>query len=79
MMEDKLSIWTIFDNRTSDFPGVFVCRRFESFGCPTPHVEPCEIVATGQTLEEVRNKLPLGLHKLHRSKDDDPNIVENWI
>jgi hypothetical protein len=78
-MEEGFSVWTVFNNETTDFPGVYVCRRFESYGKPQPHVIAREVVATGQTVEEVRNKLPEGLHCLPRSENDDPNIIETWI
>lgn len=78
-METGLSVWTVFNDQTKDFPGVYICRRFESFGSPVPHVVPCEVVATGKTLEEVRDKLPEGLYCLPRSESDDPNIIETWI
>jgi hypothetical protein len=72
---DCLSIYTVFDNPT-DYQGQFVVRRFESRGTG---VTPCEVVATGKSLTEVRDQLPKGLMKLDRHPNDDPNIVETWL
>jgi len=78
-MSESLSVWTVFNDKTKDFPGVFVCRRFESYGEPEPHVVPCEVVATGSSLEEIREQLPAGLCCLARQEHDDPNIIETWL
>jgi len=34
---------------------------------------------TASTLEELREKLPFGLHRLPRNPNDDPVIVETWV
>ena len=74
---DHLNIYTVFENPT-DYPGQFVIRRFESRGNP-PSVTPCEVVATGKTIEEVRDQLPQDLTRLDRHPQDDPKIVETWL
>jgi hypothetical protein len=74
--KNDLSVWTIYDKNTSDYPGVFVCRRFE---VGAGYTKPCEVVATGNSLKEVRDQLPIGLTCMARSPGDDPNIVETWI
>lgn len=77
-MSDSLSIYTIYDH-PKDFPDGFICRRFESTGVPVARVIACEVVGTGETLEQVRQCLPPGLVRLDRHPNDDPNIIETWL
>ncbi|MDD3473380.1 MAG: hypothetical protein PHS86_11400 [Syntrophaceae bacterium] len=82
-VEKGFSVWVVFNNRTLDYPGVFVCRRFESFGFPV-RVEVREVVATATTLDELHQKMPkMGdgreLVCLAPHENDDPNILETWI
>lgn len=72
---DALHIWTIFE-RPTDFPNGFIARLFTvtpEGGRPTP------ACYTGDTLEEVRSKIPRGLVNLGRQPEDDSKIVESWI
>jgi len=71
-----ISIWTVFNKNTTDYPGVYVCRRFE---VGPGYTRPCEVIATGNSLEEIRDQLPVGLAQLDRCPGDDPNIVETWM
>jgi hypothetical protein len=73
--EEGLAMWTVYDHPT-DYPNQFVARKFL--------VNSKEIVRTNDmffadTLEEIRDLLPLGLTNLHRRVGDDPNIIETWI
>ena len=75
MLEDttrKLTIWTIYKH-PSDYPDEWVLRAHDvpggpRFGC-----------ATADTLQAIRRKVPLHLHCLARSEDDDPAIYEVWV
>ena len=75
MQQDTLKIYTICYN-TSDFPGLYTCRIHEING---GKVEVGPLMGTGQTLEEVRKLLPIGVHNIQREPDDDPVIIESWI
>jgi hypothetical protein len=65
-------LYAIYDH-PSDYPEEFVCRIW--YG-----LEPeQQLFARGATLEEVRQRLPLGLVNLGRHKTDDPKVLEVWI
>lgn len=71
-----LSVWTIYE-RPRDYPDGYIARRHEVGGGPRP-------LATGDTvtggLEEIRRVFwGVGLAKLSRSPDDEPQIVESWV
>ena len=70
-----LAIWVVTKN-PADFPGKYVAReskiRADGVHSMANHV-------LGDTLEEVREKLPRGLHRMARFAEDDPVIVEVWL
>lgn len=75
-----IDIYTVYADPL-DYPGHYVVRRFESGPLG---VIPCEIVAMGKTLGEVRNLLlsgepPKNLTRINRNPYDDPKIVEIWL
>ena len=70
-MSKPLSIWTVYFNPT-DFPGLFVVRRFELDQRTDEHY-------TGATLGEVRGFIPPNLYRMPRNPDDEPHIVECWL
>jgi hypothetical protein len=75
--EPFMSTWTIYFN-PSDFPGKYVARRHDIFRSEAePRASDAHFV--GDTLDEVRNKLPYGLACLHRSDGDEAQIMETWI
>jgi hypothetical protein len=70
-----MDIWTIY-NHPTDYPDNFVARRYV--------IENGIITATSEvrladTLDGIRQKLPMGLYCFSRQFDDDPNIVESWV
>lgn len=65
------SMWTIYHD-PSDFPGLYVARRF-MLDVPTNDI------FTAKTIENIRSMLPFGLHRLDRDPRDDSKIVEVWI
>jgi hypothetical protein len=81
-IHDELPMWTIY-KRPRDFPESFVVRRSVLF-CGN-HPQAGEVVADEQptavasTLEDVRARLPAGLHCLPRYAEDDPCILEVWL
>jgi hypothetical protein len=76
MKPGGLSIWTIY-RAPRDLPGVaFAARRFVTG--PGTYTADAEVI-TGDTLDEVRAKLPPFLCLMPRSPGDDPVIVESWI
>lgn len=72
-----MSIWTIYyDPR--DYPGKYVTRRHDIFRDNRPPQASREHYV-GNTLDEVRARIPLGLVRLLRSEGDEPQIVECWV
>lgn len=70
-----VSMWVVYD-KPSDFPDQFVARRHivkrGLSGATSDHM-------VAGSLEEIRGKLPQGLFKIRRAKEDDPAIVEVWL
>lgn len=69
--DDDDSIWVVYE-APPDFPDQYVARRLH-----LNQMTPDYVV--GDTLIEVRSKLPKGLFKIERSERDDPMIRESWI
>ena len=64
-------MWIIYEESPA-FPNQYVARRYRSY------VETGEYVV-GDTLNDVRAKLPPGLMRIERSNQDDPMVRESWI
>jgi hypothetical protein len=75
MTTHGLYIWTVYDH-PSDFPDCFIARL--SVVGADGIVTTMETV-TGATLDELRSRLPRGLHRLNRESADDAAIVEVWL
>ncbi|MES2353667.1 MAG: hypothetical protein V4568_04535 [Pseudomonadota bacterium] len=69
--DDDGSIWVVYES-PPDFPDQYVARRFYL-------ARPTKDYVVGNTLVDVRAKLPKGLFKIERSKRDDPLVRESWI
>jgi hypothetical protein len=70
-------MWVIYSN-PRDFPGKYVARRHDIFrGESEPKASPEHFVA--DSLDEIRQRIPLGLACLTRSDEDDEKIVETWL
>jgi len=69
--DDDTSMWIVYEEPPA-FPNQYVARRYRSY------VETGEYVV-GDTLNDVRAKLPPGLMRLERSSQDDPMVRESWI
>lgn len=70
-----LKTYTVFYSPT-DFPQQYVIREFHvSAGT----IIPKDIIAIGNSIDEVRAKLPQGLLRIIKSECDLPSIVEMWI
>jgi hypothetical protein len=71
-----LSIWTVYDS-PSDFPGLYVARRFEMDGEGQPvAMEKCSSADLGVVRDALRGA---GLTRIGREPDDDAKIVESWL
>ena len=69
-------VYTIYDNPT-DAPGRVVLRRFNVTGTGTqPDPEPLYV---GDSVAEAREKLPRGLARFVRDKNDPKPVVETWL
>lgn len=69
--DDDDSIWVVYE-APPDFPDQYVARRLRLN-------QPTGDFVVGDTLIDVRSKLPKGLFKIERSALDDPMIRESWI
>ncbi|MFL6717225.1 MAG: hypothetical protein ACJ8G3_16285 [Burkholderiaceae bacterium] len=69
--DDDTSMWVVYEEPPA-FPNQYVARRYRSY------VETGEYVV-GDTLNDVRAKLPPGLMRIERSNQDDPMVRESWI
>lgn len=70
-----LEMFTIYD-RPRDYPEEVVCRRWE---VRDGRCVPLELIASGQTVDEVREKiLRPGLVRWPWG-DPDPSIAESWF
>ena len=69
--DDDTSLWIVYEEPPA-FPNQYVARRYRSY------VETGEFVV-GDTLTDVRAKLPPGLMRMERSSQDDPMVRESWI
>jgi hypothetical protein len=66
-------LWTVYDNTTKDFPGVYVARKFTLNGPTHQHM-------TSEDLDALRTALArMGFCQMARSPEDDPVIIESWI
>ena len=55
-----------------DYPDKYVARVFDID-------RPTFLAVTADTLEEIRGCVPEGMHRVPRSQNDDPTVVESWI
>jgi len=67
----RIPLICVYDHPT-DYPDKFIARLWD---CSAP----TNIIATADTLEELREKIPSTMVKLNRDSQDDPCIVEVWI
>ena len=68
---NAVEIWTVYE-RPLDYPQGYIARRWLNDVSTTD-------VVTGASLDEVRDKLPPGLHLIPRHPKDDACIVETWL
>jgi hypothetical protein len=69
--DDDTSIWIVYEG-PPDFPDQYVARRCRSYVATGEYI-------VGDTLADLRAKLPPGLIRLERSVLDDPLVRESWI
>ena len=66
-----IPMWVVYDTPI-DYPHGIIARKFVNDKATSETL-------TGDTIQEVRNKIPKGFVRMHRHPTDDPNIVEIWI
>ena len=66
-----MPLFTVYYN-PDDFPGRFVVRLWDM-------EQSTPFAILGESLEDVRSKLPHGLHRLPRNTNDAPAIIETWL
>ncbi len=72
--QNRLPMWTVYSKPT-DHPKKVVARMFLTL----PATAPTNLALIGDSLSEVREALPPGLHRLERNPCDEPQIVETWL
>jgi hypothetical protein len=68
---DDISMWVVYEDMP-EFPNQYVARRQRL------DIDTGEYVL-GNSLKEVRAKLPAGLIRVERSEHDLPQIRESWF
>lgn len=68
---DEPTTWAVYE-RPRDFPAGFLARQYVG-------VVPTETHIKGQSLDEVRAKLPPGLACVSRATADARSVVEVWV
>lgn len=69
--ENTIYLITVYKN-PKDFPGKYIARLFEM-------ENPTSYAIQGDSLDEIREKIPSTLRRIPRSAKDDPVIVEVWL
>lgn len=77
MTDRSLTIWTVYRS-PSDYPGKWVLRAWDIVR-GSPSAQPRHECDVADSLDEIRELLPPGLHCLGREHADDPVIYESWI
>ena len=71
MKQARIPLICVYDHPT-DYPDKFIARLWD---CNVP----THIMATADTLEELREKIPNTMVRMDRHPQDDPCVVEVWI
>lgn len=66
-----VSSWAVYD-RPRDDPHRVIARRYIG-------TVPTELTLAGDSVEEVRAQLPVGLQQIARFGADDPALIETWL
>lgn len=74
-MMDRLPMWVVYRPTTNDHPGLWVARMHLTL----PEAQATEVHVIGETLQAVRDKLPIRLYRMRRDPNDDPVIEEVWL
>lgn len=74
----SIHLYVVYGPNTSDFPGKYLIRRQVAKNNRTIEIDE-EVFAFGDSLEDVRKKVPTGKHRLERDPSDDPVILETWL
>lgn len=75
-MSDTLTMYVIYA-QPRDYPDAFICRRHM---VRRGEVSVDQLLfAAGETLGEIRARLPGGLTNIGRKPDDVPAIAEVWL
>jgi hypothetical protein len=78
-MGAMIKLWTVYDS-PDDYPGKVVAREFRI--CRKDGKVVTETVGEpviGDSVLEVRSRLPSGLARLPREPADHPSVVETWL
>ena len=79
MSRTVLHTWTIYQS-PSDFPGLFVARRFDNEAATADHYSNVDIESVRNWILDQAVSYQQGLpHRIPRSPEDDPVIVETWL
>ena len=73
-MSGTLELWVVYDH-PSDFPGVFMARKWEPEGATEDIVEADDLAGVRKL---ILARAPCAV-RMARSKFDDAKIVETWL
>lgn len=76
MNSEPMAIWVVFSPPPFDLLNKYVARKH---AISPGVVTLTEEVITADSLEELRERLPPGLHRMPRHPTDDPTILECWL
>lgn len=76
-MNEVIIHWVVYNTTTSDFPGLYVARRFN---ISKGNVTATRLYMTDKNIEVIRERLlMMGLVVIPRDPNDDPVILETWL
>ena len=58
--------------KPKDYPDGYIARMYVLD-------QPTNLAIVSDTLDDIRNRLPMGLYCLKRQRGDHPNVVETWF
>ena len=65
----RMPMWTVYTDKTSDYPGKYVARLFD-----LDH--PTKYVIVRETVQDIRDQFPDWMACIGRGDEDDPVILE---
>lgn len=74
--ENEISIITIYDDKTSDYPGLYIARLFK---VKAGTIKATNFINSHENLNKLRKSIPYNLTCFNRNEFDDIHIIESWL